>query len=257
MPTGSTLKIPPFDNTNIAPLYLDASERLDLIKALDPDTGRIDFDSPFWSELDAIMIDPKAAKEAGVDFSEAQGLTGGITRFLTLINEVANEFKLSKPTEYQEGLRKIDTSLINLVGGLRKLRTQKGEGRVLKFAQILDEKIIAPMLPKTWATDLNARAAAEGVFKDLGLKFQQGAEILRSGERGVDVGYSDSQLRNARKDMINVANYMIELKSLMDAYDSTGSIREFDGAGATTDDRSNFKTILKTITDANPAVEKD
>lgn len=257
VPVGSTLKVPPLDRTNLAPIYLDASEKLNLIEALDPETGRIDFNSPFWSEVDAIMIDPEAAKKAGVDFAEAQGLTGGITRLFTLVNEVANELKLGEPTEYQKGLKKIDRSLEGLVGGLRKFRNQDGEGRVLKFAQILDEKIIAPMLPKTWATDLNARAAAEGVFNDLGLKFQQGAEILRSGERGGEVGYSKAQLRTARKDMLNVANYMIELKSLMDAYDNTGSIREFDGAGASTDDRSNLKKVLQNISDANPVTSKD
>ena len=257
VPAGSTLEVPPFDYTSLTPIFLDASEQLNLLEALDPETGRINFDSPFWSKVNAIMIDPDAAKEAGVDFSEAQGLTGGITRVLTLVNEVANELKLGEPTEYQKGLKKIDRSLEGLVGGLRKFRSQKGEGRVLKFAQILDEKIIAPMLPKTWATDLNARAAAEGVFNDLGLRFQEGSEILRSGERGGDVGYNRTQLQATRKDMLTIANYMIELKSLMDAYDDTGSIREFEGTGATTDDRSNLQKVLRDISAANPPTTKD
>jgi len=246
IPTGSVLKVPPFDKDSIKPLYLDASENLNLIDLLD-DQGRVDLKAPGWQNLSSILIDPKAAAAAGVEFSEAQGLTGGITRIGTFVGEVFAELRIGNTTKYQDGLIAIDKSLINLVGGLRKLKNRADEGRVLKFAQLKDEELIEPLAPGTWKTDLSAKAAAEGLLKELAMQFQVGSEILRSGERGEPVDFTKGQITTARKDMIKVANFMIELDTLIKAYESSGGIRLAPVAGVLTEDRAQLKKVLQAI----------
>ena len=225
---------------------MDASEKLNLIDLLD-DQGRVDLNAPGWQKVSSILIDPEAAAAAGVEFAEAQGLTGGITRIGTFVGEVLNELKIGNTTKYQNGLMAIDKSLINLVGGLRKLKNRSDEGRVLKFAQLKDEELIEPLVPGTWKTDLSAKAAAEGLLKELAMQFQVGSEILRSGERGEPVDFTKTQITTARKDMIKVANFMIELDTLIKAYESSGGIRLAPVAGVSTADRAGFKDVLNRL----------
>jgi hypothetical protein len=191
------------------------------------DDGKVNTNSPLF-EGEGNHFDPEVNYREVIGASRVPGGVGAT------LSEGYAELSGGKSSEEAQNYARAQQSLKNLANDLLLFNTNQSDDRVLKFVQELFEEEVNELRPGglIFKTDAKAYATLQGMSDTLTGAMRKGSEILPE-YGGTPSGYSEKQVTQVRKDMIDLKYLLADVLAFKESFDytpepKTGSREEKD-----------------------------